>query len=371
MSIVLQSLQPPKIKVKYFPGYTAMPTTDSAALVADAIIARILRLYGSRARSFANMDSESIVRQCELWAQWAIQQGDSAALDKSAIETARNWETLYDFYFDLRQSEISYFSNCLQAYRKSIWQLIHIMSQPPAEIGTEDSSSLTMTQLGNLKAAVEQGADDIIVEVALELAEASRSAHSCQRASQKYQFESLGEHMRSLNTQVRQAHADIGIDALTGVCDRVTLEQEMADIVEKVALGEEPACLLMIDADHFKAINETYGHATGDKVLRTLAQSCLRSFFRKEDFVARYGGEEFTVIIRQNDRLVLSHIIERALRAIRKLEINCGGTSIQLTASMGAAVLKPGETVAAWFQRADKMLYAAKASGRDLYLIAD
>jgi diguanylate cyclase (GGDEF)-like protein len=123
----------------------------------------------------------------------------------------------------------------------------------------------------------------------------------------------------------------------------------------------------MLDIDHFKWVNDTHGHPCGDQVLRETAETLVRCFKRKDDFVARYGGEEFAVVLRDLDLKTARTVAERGMGAIRILEIHRDGLPepLRITVSMGIARLRPGETAAAWIERADRALYQAKNGGRD------
>jgi diguanylate cyclase len=121
----------------------------------------------------------------------------------------------------------------------------------------------------------------------------------------------------------------------------------------------------MVDVDHFKRINDTFGHPAGDEALRRLADTIVRTFPRRTDFVARYGGEEFAVVLPQEGVETARILGARLLVNVRNQSIELGGTAVRLTISIGFAVLRPGEETASWVARADHALYRAKQAGRD------
>jgi diguanylate cyclase (GGDEF)-like protein len=127
---------------------------------------------------------------------------------------------------------------------------------------------------------------------------------------------------------------------------------------------------MMVDIDRFKVVNDTHGHTAGDEVLRRVADTIVRTFPRRSDFVARYGGEEFLVVLQQDGLEVGAMLAERLLDAIRKLEIPFAGQSLEVTVSAGFAELVPGEDATRWIERADAALYRAKAEGRNRALPA-
>ena len=156
-------------------------------------------------------------------------------------------------------------------------------------------------------------------------------------------------------------------DPLTGLANRRHFRSVLEREIDSVARSGEPALLLMLDIDHFKRVNDTFGHPTGDLVLRETASTLTRCFKRKDDFLARYGGEEFAVVLRDLNLATARTVAERAMGTIRLMEITREGLPepIRITASMGIARLRPGETAGAWIERADRALYQAKNGGRD------
>src|SRR5262249_49512042 len=122
--------------------------------------------------------------------------------------------------------------------------------------------------------------------------------------------------------------------------------------------------LLMIDVDHFKQFNDTFGHVIGDYALAHVAQ-VLRGNARQTDILARFGGEEFAVIFTAGDISVVRKRAEEMRAAIGQLPVVCEGIAMEVMASAGLAELATDESVAEWLTRADQALYAAKRSGRN------
>ena len=123
--------------------------------------------------------------------------------------------------------------------------------------------------------------------------------------------------------------------------------------------------VLVFDADHFKRINDTHGHATGDRVLRDMVTHA-QEVIRKIDYCARLGGEEFAVLLPDTDHQAALEVAARLRTALDgSLQLAPSGTPVGYTVSIGAATLAPGETLAALLARADAALYAAKAGGRN------
>ena len=119
--------------------------------------------------------------------------------------------------------------------------------------------------------------------------------------------------------------------------------------------------MILFDVDHFKRINDTYGHQAGDVVLVTVARRCSQ-VLRKHDCLARWGGEEFLVVLRHVGAEVIERIAEELRLAIASEEIEPVGT---VTASFGVSLVKPTDTIETLLQRVDQAMYAAKTSGRN------
>jgi diguanylate cyclase (GGDEF)-like protein len=121
----------------------------------------------------------------------------------------------------------------------------------------------------------------------------------------------------------------------------------------------------MVDIDHFKKINDGYGHTVGDEVLKKVA-STIKKTFRLSDFVARYGGEEFSIMIDRIDRNYIQDVCERLRAAIEKMNFTIDSEEIPTTASIGIAFSSPTDTLRTLVERSDRALYLAKESGRNM-----
>jgi two-component system, cell cycle response regulator len=156
-------------------------------------------------------------------------------------------------------------------------------------------------------------------------------------------------------------------DALTGLHNRRYMETHLAALVEQAAARGKPLTVLVLDIDHFKAINDTYGHDAGDDVLREFATR-VRKSIRGIDLACRYGGEEFVIVMPETDMVVASMVAERLRRRIatEPFPMRQPSKSIEVTISIGLADLgAPDETVATILKRADQALYRAKRDGRN------
>ena len=150
-------------------------------------------------------------------------------------------------------------------------------------------------------------------------------------------------------------------DHLTGLLNRRLQEETVGELLRRFQEYGENCALVSADLDHFKTINDAWGHATGDNVLEEFA-NCLRSVVREQDQVFRVGGEEFMVVLPGAD---FSAARQTADRLRRQVEGTVFSGNLRLTVSCGIATPRPGETVSDWLRRADAALYAAKSNGRN------
>ncbi|SHF16956.1 diguanylate cyclase (GGDEF) domain-containing protein [Desulforamulus putei DSM 12395] len=148
-------------------------------------------------------------------------------------------------------------------------------------------------------------------------------------------------------------------DGLTGVANRKHLDSRLAEMIK----NDSVFSVIMLDIDHFKKVNDTYGHQAGDEVLKHFAKTISKTV-RLGDLVARYGGEEFAVIC-LSDAQNTRKVAERIREAVEATPVQtCAGT-IKITASLGVAQRRPEDTVESLIQRADGFLYQAKQEGRN------
>jgi diguanylate cyclase (GGDEF)-like protein len=154
-------------------------------------------------------------------------------------------------------------------------------------------------------------------------------------------------------------------DELTGLANRRAFMRRLEDEVARVQRYGFPLSFALMDLDHFKGINDEYGHAAGDEVLRVYSKNIL-SVFRHHDMVARYGGEEFAVLLPNTDADGAIRALNKVRRRAAETRWQSNGTISQVPSfSAGVSLFKPGESASAFIERADKALYRAKHLGRD------
>ncbi|HRF89643.1 MAG TPA: diguanylate cyclase, partial [Desulfobacter postgatei] len=153
-------------------------------------------------------------------------------------------------------------------------------------------------------------------------------------------------------------------DKLTGTANRQVFDVVFRQAYSQSKRSKKPLSAIMFDIDYFKQINDTYGHPTGDVVLKTLVQKIRRSI-RESDILFRWGGEEFLIILPESDVNIASNIAEKIRKTVEDLEITFSGKTISVTISMGVGTMSEVDTSDDLIIRSDKALYAAKEKGRN------
>lgn len=153
-------------------------------------------------------------------------------------------------------------------------------------------------------------------------------------------------------------------DALTGLANRRYLDESLPRMLEGIDASSTPLCLVVFDLDHFKSVNDTFGHLAGDEVIK-LAASVIQGKIRNTDVAIRYGGEEFVVLLPGSRLDEGALVAERIRYAVARTETAQIAEGIVMTVSGGVAQRLPGEQPAATIARADAALYRAKRTGRN------
>jgi two-component system, cell cycle response regulator len=174
--------------------------------------------------------------------------------------------------------------------------------------------------------------------------------------------------VKTLEDELRRRNAELDLisrtDALTGLYNRRHLEEYLVQLLSASRRHGHNMAALMLDIDHFKAVNDTAGHAGGDAVLREVAAR-VRSTVRREDIPGRWGGEEFLLLLPYLAVDGVRALGERLRQRIAEEPVEVSGRAIQVTVSLGGATAADGEDTESLVRRADAALYGAKRNGRN------
>jgi diguanylate cyclase len=181
------------------------------------------------------------------------------------------------------------------------------------------------------------------------------------------------ELMKSLQRTLDDARRDALTDGLTGLANRRHFDETMQSLAGRAMNDGGDLSLILMDIDHFKRINDTFGHPVGDQVLQLVAAN-VRGSLRPNDFAARYGGEEFAVLLPATTSEGAAAFAQRLRAAFSSNRIVVRETRQPIgvvTISAGVAAYRPGESMADWLGRADTALYTAKQTGRNRVVEAE
>jgi diguanylate cyclase len=321
-------------------------------------VAAILRVLAETATS-----GVEAADQLEAWARHILVLATPPG-STGAGSSERDWPGLGRHVVNHVRDDSEAASRSIGDLRDAVWLVIERLSQ--SVIGDAVSDASAAGQLDRLRAAIGSPADELkatALETVQELSKILDEKHERQLALAR----DLGERVNVLNSELEDTRREADIDPLTRVCNRGVFQRELPRAVQMRTLIGEPACLVLIDIDEFKQINDQHGHKSGDSALEALASALVRSFPRRSDVVARLGGDEFAVIAPSTSALDGYRLVTRLLDSLRA----AGAIdSVSFTVSAGLAEARPAEDPDSWFARADRALYEAKAEGRDRVFIA-
>ena len=308
----------------------------------------------------------AVPRNYEIWYVYAT--GYNAPLNKIINETlARNGglsesdlEQIYETYL----SHIKASDRIDKVGARVIGEIDDVMSL------IVDALGMSRTYDARLNGASEKLRDaktrDQIKAVVDGLLKSTREMQETNKALESRLALSKTE-IANLQHSLEAIRAESLTDPLTGLGNRKYFDRSIEMAVRTAQATGEPLSLLMFDIDHFKSFNDSYGHLTGDQVLRLVAQS-LKQTIKGQDITARYGGEEFVVVLPATalrQALTVADHIRRAVMAKELKKKSTGEILGRVTISVGVSMLKPEDTTDSLIERADACLYAAKRNGRN------
>jgi diguanylate cyclase len=203
-------------------------------------------------------------------------------------------------------------------------------------------------------------------ELAMRLLSETRRMQDTNRALER-KLEASRDDISALQRDLDDVRRESMLDPLTKIANRKSFDEGLSDAIDECRASGTPLCLVLADIDHFKAFNDTYGHQTGDQVLRLVAMT-LKSNIKGKDLAARYGGEEFVAVLPHTDlqgAVIVAENVRRAIQAKELLKRSTNEKLGRITASFGVACFDGKDTATSLIERADRCLYAAKHAGRN------
>ncbi len=184
------------------------------------------------------------------------------------------------------------------------------------------------------------------------------------------QLSRMEQETHELQAMLNENRAKLLYDALTGVYSRMAYDERIQQEWSRWNRYQTPFSYAILDIDHFKQINDTYGHSAGDTALKIIAQ-LMQQYLRDSDCVFRIGGEEFVLLLTETSAQSANKLVAKLRDAIAESSIHFKGEPVRLTLSAGITETRDGDTIETIYERADAALYKAKHSGRNCQFIAD
>ncbi len=254
-----------------------------------------------------------------------------------------------------------------QALQDARRALSHIVESTRGSLGRVDDKSQAYQQ--TLGAAANQlvntegseNAADVIGKLIDETLRMQAASQSLQK-----ELTEANEDLSRLRTEFKRVRRESLVDPLTGIQNRRAFDHSLAEYCEKAKADGVSVCLLMVDIDHFKKVNDTHGHVVGDAVLKWVTES-IDATIRGGDVLARYGGEEFAVLLPDTSMQGAEIVADNICSSIRNQKLRHGDNFQvgRITVSVGVAQFYSQEPEANFVKRADAALYRAKESGRN------
>jgi diguanylate cyclase (GGDEF)-like protein len=331
----------------------------------DTVVA-LLRAFGEHAFDTDNVPAEDTRHECDGWAR-KISMGERLGVEGGPPK--RDFGGARRYFAAHRAHEREYVSSSVSNLREAVHAFARCLTRTVGEDRAADAR--VGAQLGNLVAAFGANDSDIIRREAEAVVDVVSDVMDQRKKLQQEQMHLLSEKIHRLKAELHEARESAALDPLTQLHNRSSLDSQLERVADLSFLMSATPCLLMIDVDHFKSVNDRFGHPIGDEVIRRVADTLVRNFLRREDFVARYGGEEFVVVVPDSSAHAVRQRAERVRQAIAEIGFSKGSEHFSVTASLGVAVLGPGDTGKSWLARADAALYEAKSAGRNRVVFAD
>lgn len=191
-----------------------------------------------------------------------------------------------------------------------------------------------------------------------------------QLARAKDRSRALEDMVQQQQEELLDVKAKAALDPLTGACNRGAFDKALATLTRRATLASSPLSLIFLDIDHFKRVNDSWGHPAGDQVLIGVAR-VMEEQVRDGDVVARIGGEEFALLLPGASLPVARAVAERVRQGLAATSFPEPATSVRVTASFGVALHVPDETPKSLMRRADQALYGAKNEGRNRVKVSE
>lgn len=272
------------------------------------------------------------------------------------------------FFSGYRIDEYTYMQKTFEDFKGIIWDFADQLADDVQFEKAQDQE--IRSSLHELREAVEANSIDVLRTKSREFIDFYVEHQTRNDERKTKRMEAVQQNLSHIKKQLMDANQTMRTDHLSGAFNRKSFDEQIKKYCTMSAMSKSPVTLLMLDIDHFKKINDSYGHHVGDFVIKECVRLLKEVFHRDNDFVARIGGEEFAVLLPDFKTEHAIKKAEEALQHIRKDALVHSNMQIRFTVSMGLAELNAGEAAEKWIERADKALYSSKHNGRNRVTIS-
>lgn len=287
-----------------------------------------------------------------------------------------NEEKNDDLFFQFRQffnshriDETTYFLQAFEDFKGIIWDFADQLKDEVKD--QKDNDRAIEGQFQDLRDAVESNSLEKLRATSKEFISKYVEVQNRKENNKQKRINSIKKNLGQFKKKLTEAQYSLNHDFLTGAYNRRYFEEQVRSFATVQDLGECRAVMMILDIDHFKKINDSYGHDIGDFVLKECVHTIKKLFPRESDIVARLGGEEFSVFLPDYTVEMAVKKATEVLETIQKQVFVQGEHQIKFTVSLGISEWRNGDQFITVYKRCDQALYEAKNSGRNKFMVAE
>jgi diguanylate cyclase len=305
-------------------------------------------------------------RNFEIWYTYATghNQDLNQTINETLVREGRLTEEDLSRVYNDHLSPVRFSERVDEVGARIVGEIEQVMSMIDAAIG--QSTDFSQSLAGAQQQMISSSDRDQLRFIVETLVRATKEVEQANQSLQKRLVDSR-EEISVLQENLETVRNESLTDPLTTLANRKFFEESIKHFVEEADGKDIPLSVILTDIDHFKKFNDTYGHLTGDQVLRLVAIA-LKQNVKNHDVAARYGGEEYVVLLPRTALMAAVTVADHIRRSVMGKELmrrSTGETLGRVTISLGVAAWRKGDTVGTLLERADACLYAAKRAGRN------
>jgi len=290
-------------------------------------------------------------------------------IQSGALENEETFFQLRQFFNAHRIDETTYFLHAFEDFKKIIWEFADQLKEEFKD--QKHNDQMINGQFKELRDAVESNSIDKLREKSKEFISKYVEVQNKKDTNKQKRMNSIKKNLNQFKKKLTEAQHTANHDHLTGAYNRRFFEEQVRSFSTTADMGDNKSVMMILDIDHFKKINDTYGHDIGDFVLKECVATIRKLFTRENDVVARLGGEEFSIFLPDYSIDMAIKKAEDVLETIRKQAFVHGEHQIKFTVSIGLSEWRNGDQLELIYKRCDQALYEAKNTGRNKLVVAE